>query len=233
MTNVVHLSNLRALPDMAEPFGMACFSDAFPQCAEDAGLAGLLLSQLKVKPYPILWVRDRMSGLEAGDIYLAQRISAGFVHVSLNRPIDVLQAMEDGLASGALGGIIGELWGEPQGLTFTATKRLAMRAEANKLPCWLIRHNAHPNLSAARNRWRVASLPSSLNPDDPKAPGDPRWRVELFRSRSHAPGTWVARYDRAQDRLDFAAFPADGTVDQNDGTRGHPTAAGRADRAGD
>ena len=128
------------------------------------------------------------------------------------RPQGVLQAMEDGLACSGIGAVVGELWGCPRELTFTATKRLAMRAEAQGVPCVLIRHNARAEISAARNRFRIASLPSALNRDDPGAPGDPRWRVELFRSRTQAPGTWVVRHDLAADRLDFTPLLADGAV---------------------
>ena len=30
-------------------------------------------------------------------------------------------------------------------------------------------------------RWRLTSLPSNPDPDDPQAPGDPRWRAHLHR----------------------------------------------------
>ncbi|MBB5515512.1 protein ImuA [Rubricella aquisinus] len=206
MRNIVPLSSYRDAGAIPERQAMSGFCDLFPATAEDAGSVGFLLATLTGRSGPILWVRDRMTGAEAGRLYLPQRLGARVLHVSLGRAVDVLQAMEDGLSSGALGAVVGEMWGEPKGLTFTATKRLALRSEAHGVPCWLIRHGAVANLSAARNRWRVASLPSAPNRDDPAAPGDPRWRVELFRSRTQAPGTWVARYDRAQDRLRFMAM---------------------------
>jgi protein ImuA len=80
------------------------------------------------------------------------------------------------------------------------------------VPCWLIRQAATADLSAARNRWRIATLPSVANPDDPRAPGDPRWRLDLFRSRDGRPGEWVARHERAADRLDLVAAVPDGAV---------------------
>lgn len=225
MSNIVHLSAFQAPETGPEVLGTAGFSDVFPSSAEDAGSTAFLLTSLRHVTKPILWVRDRMSGKEAGEMYLAQRLPSGVLHVSLNRPVDVLQAMEDGLHSGAIGAVVGEMWGEPKALSFTATKRLALRAETSGVPCCLLRHAAQPNLSAARNRWRIRSLPSARHPYDPGAPGAPRWEVELFRSRTARPGAWVAEYDSAQDHLYFAARTADGALADTGRPRRQPAPA--------
>ncbi|MDA0339329.1 MAG: hypothetical protein O2910_05755, partial [Proteobacteria bacterium] len=125
---------------------------------------------------------------------------------------DVLWAMEEGLRCKALAAVIGEVWGDAAALDFTATKRLAMRAEAKGINAWLIRRAGTAKLSAARERWRVGALPSAAHLHDAKAPGQPRWQVELFRSRAGKPGTWVARYDRAAYRLDLSAPLRDAAV---------------------
>ncbi|MEP2504919.1 MAG: hypothetical protein ABJH85_09275 [Paracoccaceae bacterium] len=198
----------------------------FPATATDAGVIGFILSHIPASAGPILWVQDRLSRKETGCPYLpglgARR---QILNVDLSRPADVLWAMEDGLRCKGMSAVIGEVWGDPPTLNFTATKRLAMRAEQGRVPCWLIRRAASPDLSAARNRWRVASLPSSPHPDDPHAPGNPRWRVDLFRSRLSRPGEWVATYDPAADRVDFSAFLRDGALAE-DGRKGKCRAAG-------
>ncbi|MGL5012339.1 MAG: hypothetical protein ACRC6I_20920 [Paracoccaceae bacterium] len=140
------------------------------------------------------------------------------------RPADVLIAAEEGLRCAALSAVVAEIRGDPPALSFTATKRLALRADAVSVPCWLLRHGGTRDLSAARDRWAVASLPSAANPDDPKAPGDPRWRLELFRSRDKPSGVWVACHDRAADRVDLAAAVSDGTLAEDAGTLGQRTA---------
>ena len=136
------------------------------------------------------------------------------------RPADVLIAAEEGLRCRSLAAVVAEVWGDPAALNFTATKRLALRAEAAGVPCWLIRHGGTADLSAARDRWRIASLPSAPDPDDARAPGDPRWRLELFRSRSKQPGLWVASHDRAADRVDISAAIPDGAVAESAGQGG-------------
>jgi len=117
----------------------------------------------------------------------------------------------------ALGAVIGEVWGDPAVLDFTATKRLAMRSEAASVPCWLVRRAAAENLSAARDRWRIGSRPSATNPHDRQSSGLPRWSLDLFRSRRLKPGAWVAEYDRTSDRLYRAPPSGDGTLAAGDG----------------
>lgn len=197
---------------------MGLFSEAFPAAATDAGAVGFVLAQTASSDRPLLWVQDRLSLKETGRPYLPGLTQKAIVHVTVNRPIDVLWAMEEGLRCEALSCVIGDIWGDPPALTFMATKRLAMRAEMYKLPCWLIRRAGSPDLSAARDRWRIASVPSLSHPHDPHSPGVPRWQVELFRSRSCQPGRWVAHYDRAEDRIHFTAPFRDGAVAAPNGT---------------
>ncbi len=201
--------------------GVPTLSEVFSTTAADAGGIGFALAMLPKGKAPLLWVQDSMSAQEVGRPYLpGLGIRHPLIHITLGRAADVLWALEEGLRCAALGAVIGEVWGAPPVLDFTATRRLAMRAEAGALPCWLIRHGATPDLSAARNRWRIASLPSEVHPHDPQSPGNPRWQVDLFRSRQVPPGTWVATHDRAADRIHFSALLRDGAVVQGDGAQG-------------
>ena len=200
-------------------------SEAFPTHPADASAVGFALSRLPRTNAPILWVQDRLSRKEAGRPALAGLpADRPIIMVDLSRAADVLWAMEDGLRCRALGAVIGEIWGDPPALDFTATKRLALRAEAADVSCWLIRRAASPDLSAARDRWRIASLPSAPHPHDAQAPGAPRWALDLFRSRRAKPGQWVATYDRAADRIGLAAATGDRAVDARDGTAGRRAA---------
>lgn len=196
-------------------------SEVFAETITDAGAVGFVLSQLARSAAPVLWIQDRMSRRETGRPHLSG-LGAGrsLLRLELARPADVLIAAEEGLRCKALVAVVAEIWGDPAVLNFTATKRLALRAEAVQVPCWLIRHGGTADLSAARDRWRIASLPSMPDPDDAKSPGDPRWRVELFRSRDKQPGLWVAHHDRATDRVSLSAPVPDGTLAEGTGTDG-------------
>jgi protein ImuA len=106
--------------------------------------------------------------------------------------------------------VIGELWGDPAALDFTATRRLAVAAERSRVPCWLVRLAGTANLSGARMRWRIASMPSIANPLDPRASGSPAWEAELFRARSHQPGRWGVAHEAGAFHL--AAAPGGGAM---------------------
>lgn len=193
-------------------------SDVFATSGSDAAVTGFVLAKLRHKIRPVLFVQDHVSAQEAGRFYVPGLTPTWPVlQVDVSRAQDALFAMEEGLRCQDIAAVIGEIWGNPKVLDFTASKRLMMRAEANGVPCWLIRRNAEPSLSAARDRWRISSLPSAVHPNDPQSPGIPRWQAELFRSRRTKPGTWVVSYDRTADRLDFSAPFRDGAVEQDDG----------------
>lgn len=174
----------------------ATLAEVFPDTAVDGAAPGFVIAHIPAKAKPVLWIQDRHSLRETGRPYLA-----GMTHppdmlcLTVSRPVDVLWAMEQGLGSSDLSAVVGEIWGDPPALDFTATKRLALRSEAHGVPAWLIRRAGSADLSAARERWRIASLPSLPNAADMRSPGTPQWRADLFRARWQTPGQWVVRYD--------------------------------------
>ena len=88
------------------------------------------------------------------------RRSHDLIHVEARDARDALWAMEEGLRCSCLSAVIGELWGDPRALDFTATRRLAVASERSGVAAFLIRLGGHANLSGARMRWRIASAPS-------------------------------------------------------------------------
>ncbi len=179
------------------PLAGGLSKDLYVLDPRDGGWMGFVLAALKhTGASRILWIQDRLSIREAGcpgTLPTTMKI----IQVELSHPKDVLFAAEEGLRAAGIAGVVAEIWGNPLVLGFTATKRLAFRAERTGVACWLIRHAAAAQPSAVRDRWRVASLPSLPHPDDPQAPGAPRWRAELFRSRDKKPGTWIVSHDPA------------------------------------
>lgn len=195
-------------PDPARPTLSEVWAPPFDGAAVGFVLAALGPAADPASPKPILWVQERLSATEAGRPY-GTFSARPAIHVRTSRVSDALAAMEMGLSCPSLCAVVGEIWGPAPRLDFTATKRLALRAEASGIPCWLIRRAAEPALSAARERWRVTALPSMPDPFDPRAPGAPRWRAELFRSRAGRPSIWIAGHDHPEDRLDLVAAVGD------------------------
>ncbi|WP_259916540.1 ImuA family protein [Jannaschia sp. M317] len=218
------------LPALSEAFG----------ASRDGAATGLVLAQLDAARRgggPILWVQDRLAAQEGGlpygrGIAGVTGLDMPILRVAARTAAEALWAMEEGLECAALSAVIGEIWGNPKVLDFTASKRLALRSARSGVPLWLIRADADPSLSVAPDRWRVASAPSGAHPFDPRAPGAPQWHAELFRSRRSQPGTWVAAHDRAAHRLDLAAPLRDRPVGEGAGPDAapHPRALGGSGR---
>jgi len=188
-------------------------SELFAASPRDGGWAGFLLPQLD-RSKPLLWVQERMAILESGRIYPPGLPCSDLIHVEARDARSALWAMEEGLRCSALGAVVGELWGDPQALDFTATRRLAVAAERTRVPCWLVRLGGHSNLSGARMRWRVASRPSLLHPFDHRAPGTPAWDAELFRARGAPPGRW--RIVREAGAFHLVAEPGGRTLGESE-----------------
>ena len=178
------------LPEPSAP----TLCELFAAHPRDSGWAGFLLAQLEAGK-PLLWVQDRMAILESGRIHPPGLPSQNLIHVEARDARDALWAMEEGVRCAALSAVIGELWGDPRALDFTATRRLAVASEKSGTPVWLVRLGGTANLSGARMRWRVGSAPSLANSLDGKAPGLPAWDADLFRSRHSPPGRWSLAHE--------------------------------------
>ena len=199
------------LKGLGEPFRLPAplqptLSELFAVTPRDSGWTGFLLPQLEAAK-PLLWIQDRMAIREAGRIHPAGLPGVELIHVEARDGRDALWAMEEGLRCFGLGAVIGEIYGDPASLDFTATRRLAVAAERTQVPCWLVRLGGTSNLSGARMRWRIASLPSLPHPFDFKAPGTPAWEAELFRARGAAPGSWSIAHEA--DRFHRLAVAGD------------------------
>jgi protein ImuA len=221
---VISLSSKRLVQDVPAPGGgEPVLRDVLAGAPFDAAVTGFVLACLPPGNAPVMWVSDRLSRRENGRLYgpalAARGLKAPVLRVEVSHPRDVLWAMEEGAGCAGLGAVVGEIHGAPEVLSFTATKRLALRSEAAGVPVWLIRTGEEGSLSAARERWRLSSLPSARHPWNAQAPGTPLWEAELFRARGRAPGTWSASHDpaarRPQDRLRLVPRSGDGPLAQD------------------
>jgi protein ImuA len=199
-TNFSELGEEWILPGSAR----STLSELFAAQPRDGGWAGFLLAQLDTEK-PLLWVQERMAILQSGRIHPPGLPSQNLIHVEASDARDALWAMEEGVRCAALSCVIGEIWGDPRPLDFTATRRLAVASEVSGTPCWLVRLGGAANLSGARMRWRIASAPSLANDLDPRAPGTPAWDAELFRARGMPPGRWSIAHEA--DRFHLVAAP--------------------------
>ncbi len=223
---IVRLPKRVSAPPVAstQPEGPVALTDVLPAQPFDPAATGFILASLPDNDSPVLWIQDHMSGRENGHLYVASLrgfgVNRAILQVQVSHPRDVLWAMEEGAACAGISAVVGEIHGAPPVLDFTATKRLAMRAEVSGVAVFLIRSADPGGLSAARERWRIGTRPSQPHPHDSKAPSLPQWDVELFRARGRSPGRWVAHYDpaaqRATDRFRLVSHAFDRALGQSD-----------------
>ncbi len=112
---------------------------------------------------------------------------------------EALWAMEQALRSGGLGLVLGAI----DGADLTQTRRLEFAARDGAAAGVLLRTRTG-DLSAARRRWRVASVASAGDVDDARAPGPMRLSAELTRSRGERPGVWMLEMEDETHRLRLA-----------------------------
>ncbi|WP_187334732.1 ImuA family protein [Novosphingopyxis iocasae] len=186
-----------------------CLQEIFPGPHPASG-TGFALAQLGACDRPLLWVQERTAIREGGRPFPhGSAFGCDIIHVAASNAKNALWAMEEGLRCKALSAVIGELWGEPAALDFTATRRLAVASEKHGVPAFLLRIGGAPNLSGARQRWRIGPAPSPPHRWNPAAPGTAAFSAELFRSRTRAPASWTLHHDGAANRLDLAPEAGD------------------------
>ena len=126
---------------------------------------------------------------------------ARVLHVAVRRDADVLWAAEEGLRCGALAAVLADL----DGAGFTASRRLSLAAQEGLTPALVLRDDRLGPASAAASRWRVAALPGAADPFDERAPGNPRWALELVRCRGGRPMTCKVEWNRETGSFGLAA----------------------------
>lgn len=118
----------------------------------------------------------------------------------------VLRAALDSVRQGAAGAVLVELRGRHPLLDLTATRRLALAAQASDTMVWLVRDEAQPVPSAAHTRWRVTHAPTA------KSPGEclgnrPAFDLTLLRHRGGPEGLHI-RMEWDRDTASFQSkFP--------------------------
>ncbi|HWV21287.1 MAG TPA: hypothetical protein VN036_09685 [Devosia sp.] len=96
---------------------------------------------------------------------------------------EFLWATEEATACRAVAAIIAEVKGTSKLLNFTASRRLSLRASANRVSLFMLRYGTRRESSAGHLRWQILPQRSGRNPFDDRAPGHARWHLKLERGR--------------------------------------------------
>lgn len=111
---------------------------------------------------------------------------------------------EDALRTRGVGAVLLSAWGEDRAFSLTASRRLALAAQAAGKQLFLARAGAAPQPSAAESRWAIRSAASTSL--EGGAPGRPAFSATLLRHRKGgAAQTWIMEWDR--ERRSFVQTP--------------------------
>jgi len=202
-----------ALIDSSRDIGLGPMNAAFPNYTfplagvheflsigkEDAaatgGFVAALLSTLMQSHGVIVWISSSRTifppalktfGIEPDRI----------IFIDLQKEKDVLWAMEEALKCNGLTAVVGEM----NEINFTNSRRFQLAIEQSGVTGFILRHQpGKQNTIASVSRWKISSLPSSLDDDLPGV-GFPRWNVELMKIRNGKPGSWQIEWSAGKFR---------------------------------
>ena len=201
--------------DRALPWGglpTACLHEVTATTSADgaaAGFAATLLARLTeaegARPRPVLWCAAG-NGLYGPGLAGYGLDTRRLVLVRGRSQADLLWAMEEGLRSGTLAAVLGEV----HEADLTATRRLQLAAEKGRSTALLLATSqaktgaGNPVPSAAVTAWRVGAALSAPAPYGIGL-GAERWRVELIRCRGGVPRQWLLEWNDEANRLVVAS----------------------------
>lgn len=167
-----------------------------------SGFAAMLGVRLARPGATIFWLREQAAEARGGCLH-----APGLAELGVDPGRVVLGVMDDALALLRVAAevvrcpdidvAVIELWKNPRALDLTATRRLAVAAEASGVTVLMLRADAEPGPSAAQTRWSVAS--ACAVPLEADAPGHPTFELRLMRQRGgRGDGAWQVEWDREQ-----------------------------------
>jgi protein ImuA len=157
---------------------------------------------------PIMLLNQEFLDAESGHIHGAGLVEFGldpgqFLIFKARNAGEVLRAGCDAARCSALGAVILALHQKQYKDWLSASRKLALAAEASGVTVFLLHLTAMPQASAAVTRWHIRAAPSQ--PLLANAPGHMRCTAHLVRHRGgHAGGRWVLEWNRDQRHFDKA-----------------------------
>lgn len=158
-----------------------------------AGFATALIARMGPERGGLVWIADGVTAGEAGALYGPGLAAFGLdpgrlVIVTAKSAAEALWAAEEALGVSGLAAVVAEIGGAPRALDLTATRRLALRAERQGTPLFLLRPAGADVPSAARIRLHLKPRPSGADPHGLPVLGRPGFAVTLSRNRGGPTG---------------------------------------------
>jgi protein ImuA len=177
--------------------------------------AAFILNAIKGSKKPFLWATTHRLCCDYGELYGPGLYAAGIdparlLLVRCNREVDTLWALEEGLKTNALAGVIGEVGA----IGLTASRRLNLVAKANGTCCFLLVRSALQPSTASYSRYQATSYPSE-SPFGLGVPGVARSLISLVKHRGGArPISQILEWPHAQDYLPIFTSMVDQSISE-------------------
>ena len=183
-------------PEVSAPLEEAC-----APAPRDMGAALLfaLSRRREGDDRPVLFTAPRGWFAEHGRPYGPGMAGVPLILAPTATAAEALWTLEQALRSGAVSMALGAV----DGASLAQTRRLDFAAKQGGC-VGLVLPRGLDGLSAARRRWRISTVASAVDADDPRAPGPARLAAELVRGRGERPGAWILEQDDETHRLRLA-----------------------------
>jgi len=164
-----------------------------------AALLSLFLNNNNLNGSVVLWCR-KSKGLYAPGMRVFNLKESQLLLTYSDKDKDILWAMEEGLRSGVLVGVLGEF----QNLTTIIIRRLQLASELANLPTLILSKEKSDSLQGLiATRWKVSSLPS-LNKSDflfSQVLTEILWQLELVYCQNGATGNWDIKWQYNENEI--------------------------------
>jgi protein ImuA len=190
----------------------------------------------------IVWISEADRRREAGELYPPGLAALGLdpgriIRIAAPRTADALWTFEAALACRGVAFAVCEVRRRARCLDLTATRRLALRAQASGATGFLLRLAEAPEPTAAMTRLLIAPSPSGYAPSGPVPPGAgqdsrfggrPAWRVSLEKARFGRTGSFRLEWNADERRFAEQGAEHEQPDDSANSTPGDSAGAGGA-----
>ena len=176
-----------------------------------AGFLCALLAQLSMRRQgPLIWIATHKALSETGTLYGPGLHAFGLppdrlLIVQTAKEKDALWAAEEALGLGNALSVVLNLQTSAKGLPLAATRRLHLRAETSRTPCFLLLAGTDPPApSIALTRWQIKAAHAGTLNGFQEGIGHPAFTANLTRNRQGQTGTFTLQWNNHHAKFETA-----------------------------
>ena len=173
-------------------------------------LLGLLSQLSERRQGPLIWIATHKALTETGHLYGSGLHAFGLpperlLIVQTAKEKDALWAAEEALGLGDALSVVLNLQTSAKGLSLAATRRLHLRAETNRTPCFILLAGSDPPApSIALTRWQIEAASAGTLNGFQDGIGHPAFTANLTRNRQGQTGTFTLQWNNHHAKFETA-----------------------------